>query len=104
MIKKTIYCDRCGKKCKKIRNNRGKLLYTAGGNPLDLCQSCHNDLNAWFKQGKNKEATGYEELLSDMEDKLRTYTYASSDRKEGFRAAYTMVQEYTTGDGPEGED
>jgi len=101
MIKKTMYCDRCGKKCKKIRNNRGKLLYTAGHNPLDLCQSCHNELNAWFKQGKNKEATGYEELLNDMEDKMKTYINA--DIRGGFRAAYTMVQEYIMGAGSEEE-
>ena len=56
MTRETIYCDRCGKECEKVRNNRGFHLYrkqyylrSVNHEYLDLCQKCFDELAKWMK-------------------------------------------------------
>lgn len=50
MIKETVYCDRCGKECEKMRYNRGfRLSKNNDGAYLDLCQQCYDGLAKWMK-------------------------------------------------------
>lgn len=57
MTKETIYCDRCGKECEKVRNNRGFhlvrkqfLLRNTDAEFFDLCQQCYDELAKWMKR------------------------------------------------------
>ena len=62
MIKETMYCDRCGKKCEDIRGNHGFHLMEhrhfierwaqRTTRKLDLCQSCCDSLAEWIESGK----------------------------------------------------
>ena len=63
MVKRTLYCDRCGKECEEIRSNRGFHLFrnkyfvaTHGEVYLDLCQACYDSLAKWMKEGNNTKA------------------------------------------------
>lgn len=56
MTKKTIYCDRCGKECEKVRYNRGFhlckkqfFLRDTDYGYIDLCQQCYDGLAKWMK-------------------------------------------------------
>ena len=61
MIKETMYCDRCGKKCEYTRDCHGFRLMKhryfierwMNGVPvkLDMCQSCYDSLAEWMKTG-----------------------------------------------------
>lgn len=62
MTKETIYCDRCGKECEKVRCNRGfrlgkkkffLFLRDNDGAYIDLCQQCYDGLAKWMKGEPN---------------------------------------------------
>ena len=62
-MSKTIeyHCDRCGKKCEDIRNNRGFHIHrrylfvnSRDDSCYDLCQSCYDDFLKWWKTGKKE--------------------------------------------------
>lgn len=60
MIKKTLYCDRCGKECEQSRFShyllfkRKYILTVSNEEKLDLCQECYDSLQDWFQTGLNK--------------------------------------------------
>lgn len=60
MIKKTLYCDRCGKECEQSRfvhyllHKRKYILTATNEETLDLCQECYNSLTDWFQTVLNK--------------------------------------------------
>lgn len=57
MIKKKMYCDRCGKECEHSRLTRYRLFKrkyiftTSDEEKLDLCQKCYDSLQEWFQKG-----------------------------------------------------
>ena len=61
MIKKTLYCDRCGKECERSRISnyllfkRKYILTCANEEKLDLCQECYNSLQDWILTGTAKK-------------------------------------------------
>lgn len=65
MIKETIYCDRCGKEYKNIRDSHGFRLMKRrhfieqlkDGIPqkLDLCQSCYDSLAEWMNMTERSD-------------------------------------------------
>lgn len=61
MIKETMYCDRCGKKCEYARDSHGFRFmkhrhfieqWKELPQKLDLCQSCYDSLAKWMKGDK----------------------------------------------------
>lgn len=56
MTIETIYCDRCGKECEKVRDNRGFHLRNSNDSELfDLCQQCYDELAKWMKGEPNEK-------------------------------------------------
>lgn len=57
MIKKKMYCDRCGKECEQSRFAhyrifKRKYIFTdSSEEKLDLCQKCYDSLQDWFRTG-----------------------------------------------------
>ncbi len=66
MIKQTMFCDRYGKECENIRNNRGYNIFrkwiladsVKNNNYLDLCQKCYDGLYDWMKSGRKEAEDG----------------------------------------------
>lgn len=61
MVKKILYCDRCGKECEKERCNHGMHLFrnkffikTTSDEYLDLCAKCYDSLAEWMKNKKTQ--------------------------------------------------
>lgn len=57
MIKETLYCDRCGKKCEQSRFahyllfKRKYIIMLTNEEKLDLCQECYDSLQDWMLTG-----------------------------------------------------
>lgn len=63
MVRRTIYCDRCGKEIEDFINNRGFNIFrkyllkrsTGIEDRLDLCQQCYDDLSDWVNNSKEND-------------------------------------------------
>ena len=68
MVKRIIYCDRCGKECEETRRNRGyRVVQVHDDECLDLCQKCYDGLYDWLNSAKNEGDTGSERSDTDSD-------------------------------------